>query len=99
MEAVDKMVQEGLPQIEAIMPDVGSTKWLMGTDELTLLDINCGAMYDSAYVNINAPANAEAAARADLQNNAPKWCAYIERLRAHPKIAPVCMIQEVSNKQ
>ena len=79
-------------------PEIESNKWLMGTDELTLLDIFCGGMFDAAYVQAKAPHFADGATRTGLLDKAPKWLAYTERLRSHPKIAPVCMSQEIANK-
>ena len=43
MEKIDTYVREGVPLVEAMCPEIGSTKWLMGTDELTQLDVHCGA--------------------------------------------------------
>ena len=70
----------------------------MGTDELTLLDVMTGAMWDLLFVLIQASANSECAARLNLQQNAPRWWAYMERLRAHPKIANTCMHLEAADK-
>lgn len=70
----------------------------MGTDDLTLLDIYVGAMWDSVYCLFKAPAYSEAASRANLAQNAPNWMSYMERVRAHPKIAPVCMNLQAAEK-
>ena len=95
MEKIDAYVAEALPFIESFIgQDSGDDKWLMGTDELTMLDIHAGAFLDSMYTAFKAEANSEGAARANLAVNAPIWTAYMERLRAHPKIAPVCINQE-----
>ena len=96
-EKIDEFVRDYVPYAEALCPEVGSEKWLMGTEELTLLDIHCGAMWENVYTLMQAPANSQSSARANLQVNAPKWWAYIERLRAHPKLAKHAMNQEVTN--
>ena len=73
-------------------PEIGSDKWLMGTDDITQLDIHCGAQWDFIFVHmLKAEAFSDARDRARLAEASPKWVAYMERLRAHPKIAPVCM--------
>jgi len=92
MGKVDEFVQGAVPIMEAMCPDIGSNKWLMGTDELTQLDIHCGAMWDAVYVALHkSDAYSDAGTRANLCQTSPKWIAYIERLRTHPKIAPECM--------
>ena len=95
MEKIDAYVAEALPLIENFIGEgCDDSKWLLGTDELTMLDIHAGAFLDSTYTAFKAEANSEGAARANLAVNAPRWMAYMERLRAHPKIAPVCINQE-----
>jgi len=91
MEKVDAYLNEAIPYIELLIESAGEGKWLMGTDDLTLLDVHAAAMMDFLFVMIKAEANSEAATRLNVAQNAPKWCAYMERIRAHPKIAPVCM--------
>jgi len=76
----------------------GTDKWLMGTDELTQLDIHCGAQWDFMYTAFKSAGFADAAPRLNIEETSPKWCAYMRRLRAHPKIAPVCMNQEAMDR-
>lgn len=45
-----------------------------------------------------AAAFGEAGARANLAVNSPKWVSYMERIRAHPKIAPTCMNLDVADR-
>lgn len=66
-------------------------KFLLGTDELTLVDIKCGTLWELQWHGIHSDVNSVAAARLDLQKNAPHWWAFMERFRAHPKVAPLCM--------
>lgn len=35
MEKIDDYVKNAIPFTEAMCPDIGSDKWLLGTDELT----------------------------------------------------------------
>ena len=98
MEKVDDYFTNAAPVLEQMIEEAGEDKWLFGTDELTLLDINCGAILDFIYTALKAPTNSEANARANLSVTSPKWLAYMERLRAHPKIAPVCMNQEAMDR-
>lgn len=80
-------------------PEVGSDKWLFGTDELTQLDIHCGAQWDFIFVHLyKASAFNDAGARANLAETSPKWVAYMQRLRAHPKIAPTCMSEQAAER-
>mmetsp|Transcript_13282 Transcript_13282/g.18100 ORF Transcript_13282/g.18100 Transcript_13282/m.18100 type:complete len:124 (+) Transcript_13282:1-372(+) len=51
LEKVDGYVSVAIPYNEALCPEVGSDKWLMGTDEMTLLDVYCGAMWDFFFVH------------------------------------------------
>jgi len=41
--------------MESLCPEVGSDKWLMGGDELTLLDTTVGSMWVFFYLLIKAP--------------------------------------------
>ena len=79
-------IEEAIPHLESICPEIGSDKWLMGTDDLTLMDTRCGAMWDFFYLLAKTPAFSDAAPVLDLENKAPKFLAYVERLRAHPKL-------------
>jgi hypothetical protein len=35
MEAIDKYKEVGISMVEEMCPEIGSDKWLMGTDDLT----------------------------------------------------------------
>mmetsp|Transcript_23754 Transcript_23754/g.29542 ORF Transcript_23754/g.29542 Transcript_23754/m.29542 type:complete len:172 (+) Transcript_23754:274-789(+) len=98
LQEVDGYVSVAIPYIEELCPEVSSDKWLMGTDEMTLFDIHCGAMWDFFYVLAQAPAYSDVPALADLAQKSPKWWAYMQRFRAHPKLAPTCMKQDVAKK-
>ena len=55
-------------------------------------------MWDSLFCKTKAPAFSEPVALLDLENKAPKWLSYMQRLRAHPKIASTCMKQEAMDR-
>ena len=97
LEASQAYLREAVPYCEALCAEAGEDKWLMGTEELTLLDLHCGAMWDSMFVYMKAEALNDCFEPLNLEGVAPKWCAYMERLRAHPKIAPVCMNLTAAN--
>lgn len=95
-EKINAYIEGAVPLVEAMCEVAGSDKWLMGTTEMTQLDVHCGAQWDFIYTMAQATAfNPEGQRVLDA---APKWCAYMERIRAHPKIAPVAMKLEVANR-
>ena len=71
MEKVDTYFNEAAPVLESMIEEAGEGKWLFGTDELTLMDINCGAILDFLYTALKAPTNSEAQARANLSVTSP----------------------------
>ena len=98
-EKIDAYLAVGVPYVEEMCPEIGSNKWLMGTDEITQLDVHAGAQWDFLYSQImHGEAFSDAKEYAKLDQVSPKWCAYMERIRAHPKIAPVCMNLEAANR-
>ena len=66
----------------------------MGTDYLTLADTHLGGMWESAYVVLNSTTLKDRLSKVDVRNNAPNWCAYMERLREHPSLKPYLMNQD-----
>ena len=99
VEKIDAYVTDIVPWVEASLEQAGEGKYLMGTDDLTLLDVYAGAMWDFIYCFVHkAITFSDAGARANLAENSPKWVAYMEMIRAHPKIAPVCMNLEVAER-
>ena len=92
MDKIDAYVAQNVPWYEQMIEQAGEDKWLLGTANLTLLDIYCGAVWDVFYAHLyKAAAFADGAARANLAQTSPRWVAYMERIREHPKVAPVCM--------
>ena len=92
MEKIDEFVAQIVPWQEQMIKRAGEGKWLLGTANLTLLDVYCGAVWDFFYAHLyKAVAYGDGAARANLAQTSPRWVAYMERIREEPKIAPVCM--------
>lgn len=88
-EDVDKIKacrENSLAKWEALA-QVASDKWLQGTEEPTMLDVYCGAMWDSVYTRaINESAHKTFHDAFQAKTVAPHWCAYMEKFRAHPAI-------------
>ena len=59
---IETFIQEALPHVESLCPEIGSETWLMGGSDLTLIDIHCGATWESFYCKAQAPAFSEAKA-------------------------------------
>lgn len=107
-EGLKDYVENTIPLMEKMCYDT-SGKWLMGTDEITLLDIWVGAWFEFQYL-------ADESTQADdfvmfphrikyhkdklqIGYNAPYWKAYVEKFREHPAIKPYRMRQEVFDSQ
>ena len=86
-EKVQKFQNESLPFFEEMCKTAGD-KWLMGTDDLTLLDIHCGPMWEKIYVAEESGALPDLMLRLNWRETAPAWCAYVDRFREHPAIKP-----------
>jgi glutathione S-transferase len=86
VEKINICKENSLKPWEAMCKAAGD-KWLLGTDEMTMLDVHCGAMWDSIYTHaINEGVYKTFHDVLDAKNFAPHWCAYMERFRAHPAI-------------
>lgn len=97
-EGAEDFLARAVPLLEKFCANTTDGKWLMGTDDLTLADIHMGAMWDFIYVYNKAEAYQSTFSLIKLETTAPLWISYMERLRAHPKIAPTCMNQEAANR-
>ena len=62
-------------------------KFLLGTDEPTALDIHCAPFWEIMYL-FTSGVYEDVDAILKVNETAPKWCAYMERFRNHPKIKP-----------
>lgn len=87
-EANETFIKEGLPLWEAYASRHAEDKWLFGTDEPTMLDINLAPFWDMLFTWESAPAVADTIAQINFRENAPRWVAYMEKFRAHPVFAP-----------
>jgi len=65
-------------------------KFLMGTDDLTALDIHCAPIWEITYL-WDRGCYADVDEHLKIRETAPNWCAYMERFRNHPAIKPYCM--------
>ena len=92
-----KYKTETLPVFEQWATEANG-KFLMGTDDLTQLDIHCSGVWEIIYLwNCGAYASVEEVLQS--RQNAPNWCAYMERFRNHPAIKPVRMNAKASENQ
>ena len=91
-EKITKFLDEVLPIYEKWCEDANG-KYLLGTDDVTLVDVHCGGIWDSMFTGVQAEAHSKGAELLDLKTKAPNWWAYMERLRAHPELSKVCMQQ------
>ena len=74
-------------------------KWLMGTDEITQLDIMVAPFWEGPFLLTTAcDSQAELAAKVSARENAPNWCNFMERWREHPAIKPYCFDEKAFNK-
>jgi len=96
-EAMQKMVN-AVQIWESWVAEAGEGKYLMGTDEITLLDIYCGAFWDGLFAQANAETWSQEFAPYDLKNKFPLWWAYMERIREHPKLKPHRFNHQACNK-
>ena len=93
-----EFADKAVPLMESYCAATSEGKWIMGTDELTLADITIGAMWDSLYSRSKGRGLRGCFDKLNLAENAPRWHSYMERLRAHPKLAPYCMNLEAASR-
>ena len=72
--------------------------WLFGTEDLTLLDIHCGAVWEKIFLIGEHGAYPELFARLNWEETAPSWCKYMRRFRDHEVIRPLRMHVEVHRR-
>ena len=68
-------------------------KYLLGTDEITMLDIHCGSLMEGIYLWEKGP-YLDVDAHLRIRENAPNWVAYMERFRNPPAIKPYRVIRQ-----
>ena len=93
-EKINLYKAETLPLFEKMATETGG-KWLMGTDEITQLDIHCGAMWDIIFL-MDKGCYADVGDKLKILENAPKWAAYMEKFRAHPILKNYCFMEKAS---
>ena len=63
-------------------------KWLLGTDEPTMLDIHCGAFWDMIYCRDGGDVYKLTSEVFQRDTFAPAWTAFVERFRSYPAFKP-----------
>ena len=86
VEKINKYKEETLPIFEAMCTEANG-KFLMGTDDLTLLDIHIGPFWEMLYLR-SGPVFGDVDEHLQVQTNAPNWYAYVTKFRNHPAIKP-----------
>jgi glutathione S-transferase len=84
-EKINTFVENILPKYEEACTNANG-KYLMGTDDVTFIDIYVAGIWDTMFTGVLAPAHADGAEKLDLKNRAPNWWAYMERIREHPEL-------------
>ena len=85
-EKILKYKTETLPIFEAMCTEANG-KFLFGTDDLTAMDIHCAPMWEIIFL-FEKGVYADCDALLQIRQNAPNWCAYMQKFRAHPAIKP-----------
>mmetsp|Transcript_40756 Transcript_40756/g.53467 ORF Transcript_40756/g.53467 Transcript_40756/m.53467 type:complete len:112 (+) Transcript_40756:390-725(+) len=86
VEKLQKYKEETLPIYEQMCTEANG-KFLLGTDEPTLLDIHCAPFWEIVYL-WDRGVYADVDEVLKIRENAPNWCAYMERFCNHPLIKP-----------
>ena len=93
-EKILKYKTETLPAFEAMATEANG-KFLLGTDEITQLDIHCGPLWEIIFL-FETGVYADVDEQLKIRENAPNWVAYMERFRNHPAIKPYRMNAKAS---
>jgi len=65
-EFIENFLSLAVPKMEELCAGAGEDTWLMGTEDLTQLDIHCGAMWDFLYIFMKSDAMRDCFDRLDL---------------------------------
>jgi len=84
-EKINTFLSDVLPVYEEMCKS-SNGKFLMGTDDITYIDIHIASLWDSMFTGVLSPAHSDGAEKLDLKNKAPNWWAYMERVRDHPQL-------------
>ena len=86
VEKINAHKESSLPVWEQWATEANG-KFLMGGDEITMLDIHCAPFWEMFYLMEKGTyANVDEVLK--IRTNAPNWVAYVERFRNHPAIKP-----------
>ena len=97
-EDLDNFIANTLPEWEAMVTETEGD-WLMGTDDITQLDIWVAPCWELLFLTFTAcDLRADDAAKVNVRETAPNWCNYVERWREHPAIKPNCFNVKAFNK-
>ena len=97
VEKILKYKEETLPIFEAMCTEIAG-KFLLGTDDLTLLDIHVGPMWEIMYL-LTGEIYDDVDQHLQIKTNAPNWCAYMEKFRNHSAIKPYRFNKTANNAQ
>ena len=95
VEKINKYKSETLPEFEALATEANG-KFLFGTDDLTQLDIHCAPLWEIIYL-FEKGVYADVDEHLRIRENAPNWCAYMDRFRSHPAIKPYRFNEKASD--
>lgn len=94
-EKIELYKKEELPLFEKMCADAGDGKYLMGTDEITQLDVHVAPFWEIIYL-FDKGVYSDVGEKLKICETAPKWCAYMERIRNHPVLKDHCMLEKAS---
>ena len=94
-EKIELYKSEELPAFEKMCADAGG-KFLMGTDEITQLDIHVAPFWEIIYL-MDKGVYADVGEKLKICESAPKWCAYMEKIRNHPVLKDHCFKVKASD--
>ena len=86
-EKLKAFKEKALSKFEEMCKKAGD-KWLLGTDEPTMLDIHCAGMWDMVYARDTGDVYKLSREVQDREAFAPAWTAFMERFRSHPSFKP-----------
>ena len=93
---IDKFGTELLPIWEAMAAKTSEGKWLFGTQEPTLLDVNVAPFLEILYL-WQQSVMSNVTDRLELATKAPNLIRYVEMWQAHPLVNPHHMRQKAAN--
>jgi hypothetical protein len=74
--------------------ELSEGKFLMATDELSLVDIHIGPIWETLYMLYKGPMKEELKSL-ELETKAPLLIQYVERFREHPAIKPYRLDEKI----